>query len=100
MSADAILIGCPEYNFSISGALKNALDWVSRVTGNPWEKKPVAIIGCTGGHSGGIRAIIELKKVLEAFSACILIKECLIPTNYLKFDQNQNLTDKDIKTAI
>ena len=64
MSADAILIGCPEYNFSISGALKNALDLVSRVSGNPWQQKPVAIIGCTAGPSGGLRAIEELVKIL------------------------------------
>ena len=36
LAADAILIGCPEYNYSISGALKNAIDWVSRVKTNPW----------------------------------------------------------------
>ncbi len=74
MSADAILIGCPEYNYSISGALKNALDWVSRVTDNPWNQKPVAIIGCTAGPSGGLRAIEELVKVLESFGAHVLPK--------------------------
>ena len=100
LAADAILIGCPEYNFSISGALKNAIDWVSRVKTNPWQKKPVAIIGCTAGPSGGVRAIYDLRKVLMAFDAYILTKECNIPANYLKFDKEQNLTDKDIQTAI
>ena len=100
LAADAILIGSPEYNYSISGALKNAIDWVSRVPTNPWEKKPVAIIGCTAGRSGGVRSIYELRKILMAFDAYILTKECNIPANYLKFDQNQNLTDKEIQTAI
>ena len=96
MSADAILIGCPEYNFSISGALKNALDWVSRVTKNPWHQKPVAIIGCTAGPSGGLLAIDELTKILESFSAHVLSKQCLIAANYLKFDKDLNLTDNEI----
>ena len=72
MAADAIIIANPEYNYSISGALKNAIDWVSRVKGNPWEKKPVAIIGCSAGMSGGMRSLYELKKILEMFNAFIL----------------------------
>ena len=81
MEADAILIGCPEYNGSVSGALKNAIDWVSRVKGNPWERKPVAIIGCTAGNSGSIRSLYELKKILKYFDALTLEKECLISQN-------------------
>ena len=100
MAADAILIGNPEYNYSISGALKNAIDWISRVKGNPFEKKAVAVIGSTGGHSGGLLSLYELKKVLGFFDVFFLHKETLIPANYLKFDQEQNLTDKDIQTAI
>ena len=96
MAADAIVIANPEYNYSVSGALKNAIDWVSRVKGNPWEKKAVAIIGCSAGPSGGLRSLYELKKILGFFNASILNKECNIPANYLKFDNNQNLTDKDI----
>jgi len=87
LSADVILIGCPEYNYSISGALKNAIDWISRVQPNPILKKPIAIIGCTAGPSGGVRAIYELRKVLSFFDPLILNKECNIPANYLKFDQ-------------
>ena len=62
--------------------------------------KPVAIIGCTAGPSGGVRSIYELRKILSFFDAAILNKECNIPANYLKFDENQNLTDKDIQIAI
>ena len=77
MAADAILIGCPEYNFSISGALKNAIDWVSRVNGNPWQDKAVAIIGCTAGVSGGVRSTYELAKIMEMFGCHILPKTYL-----------------------
>ena len=56
LAADAILIGSPEYNYSISSALKNLIDWVSRIQPNCFEKKPVAILSATGGPSGGARS--------------------------------------------
>ena len=49
MGADAVIFGCPEYNYSVSGPLKNMLDWVSRVKGGLFDKKPIAIIGCAAG---------------------------------------------------
>ena len=60
LAADGIIIGSPEFNYSITGPLKNAIDWVSRVKGNPWDNKPVAIICCTASHLGGLRSIYEL----------------------------------------
>lgn len=53
--ADAVVIASPEYNKSISGVLKNALDWVSRTDGNPWRDKPLAIVSATAGRAGGER---------------------------------------------
>ena len=52
-AADAVVISGPEYNKSVTGVLKNALDWVSRTEGNPWQDKPVAIMAATGGRAGG-----------------------------------------------
>ena len=52
-AADAVIISTPEYNKGPSGALKNALDWVSRVEGNPWHDKPVAVISAAAGRAGG-----------------------------------------------
>ena len=54
--ADGVLLGCPEYNYSISSALKNAIDWVSRIQPQPFDKKPIAIISSTAGPSGGARS--------------------------------------------
>ena len=74
-----MLIGNPEFNYSVSGPLKNALDWLSRVKGpNAWEKKPIAIIGCAAGMSGSLRSLYELKKVLEYHGGIVLGKECNI----------------------
>ena len=53
--ADAVLVACPEYNYGVTAALKNALDWVSRDKRKPWAKKPTAIMSF-GGMSGGFSA--------------------------------------------
>ena len=59
--ADALLIASPEYNFSISGVLKNAIDWLSRVPAPPFKDKPVAILSATMGPLGGARQQYELR---------------------------------------
>jgi len=71
--ADAILIATPEYNGSIPGSLKNALDWVSRpLAESPIRSKPVAVIGASTGAFGAVWAQRELKKVLGLMSARVL----------------------------
>jgi len=65
--ADAVLIATPEYNSSVPGALKNALDWASRpFATNAFRNKPVAVIGSSAGMFGGVWAQAELRKVLGA----------------------------------
>ena len=71
--ADAILFATPEYNGSIPGQLKNALDWVSRpIADTPIRAKPVAVIGASPGAFGAVWAQRELKKVLGLMSAKVL----------------------------
>ena len=61
--ADAILIASPEYNYSVPGILKNAIDWASRPYGdNAFEGKPVAIMSASIGHLGGARAQYHLRQ--------------------------------------
>src|SRR5215471_13225844 len=68
--ADAVLISTPEYNASLPGALKNALDWASRpFATNPFRSKPVAVIGASGGMFGAVWAQAELRKVLGTMGA-------------------------------
>ncbi|HEX5894466.1 MAG TPA: NADPH-dependent FMN reductase, partial [Solirubrobacterales bacterium] len=68
--ADAVLFSTPEYNHSIPGQLKNAIDWVSRpVLGNPLHGKPVAGVGASTGSFGAVWAQAELRKVLGALHA-------------------------------
>ncbi len=71
--ADAVLLATPEYNGSIPGQLKNALDWVSRpISESPIRGKPTAVIGASTGAFGAIWAQRELKKVLGLMSAKVL----------------------------
>ena len=72
-AADAVVISGPEYNKSISGVLKNTLDWVSRVEGNPWHNKPVAILSATAGMAGGPRAQFALRHCMVSFRPHLLM---------------------------
>ena len=74
--ADAVLIATPEYNHSIPGALKNALDWVSRpLAGNPMMGKPALVIGASTGMFGAVWAQAETRKVLAALGARVIDEE-------------------------
>lgn len=70
--SDGVILACPEYNQGIPGVVKNALDWISRVDGNPWHNKPVAIIHATAGRTGGARANYALRLALAPFSTQLL----------------------------
>jgi chromate reductase, NAD(P)H dehydrogenase (quinone) len=77
--ADAVLFATPEYNHSVPGALKNALDWVSRPHAtNPLRNKPVAVVGASTGSFGAVWAQAELRKVLGAIGARVLDRELAV----------------------
>jgi chromate reductase, NAD(P)H dehydrogenase (quinone) len=76
---DAVLFATPEYNRSIPGALKNALDWLSRpLATSPLRNKPVAVIGASTGIFGAVWAQAELRKVLAAIGARVLDRETAV----------------------
>lgn len=86
-AADAVVISTPEYNKSISGVLKNALDWVSRTKPVPWRDKPVAIMSATAGRAGGERTQFALRLCLVAFRPHLLQgPEVLVGQNAQQFD--------------
>ncbi len=93
--ADAIIIGCPEYNASFSGVLKNALDWVSRLKGNPWLGKPVAIVSAAGGRAGGARSQSAFRLAMNPFRARVLPgPEVLVASAGQAFDDEGRLKDE------
>jgi chromate reductase len=79
-AADAVLFATPEYNHSIPGQLKNAMDWVSRpLADTPLKGKPVAVIGASTGMFGAVWAQAELRKVLAAIGAKVIDRELPVP---------------------
>lgn len=93
VAADAVVIAGPEYNKSISGVLKNALDWVSRTKGAPWRNKPVALMTATAGRSGGERAQWIMHLSLMPFRPRLINgPEVLVGSASSQFDENGILT--------
>jgi chromate reductase len=98
-SADALIIVTPEYNWSIPGGLKNAIDWVSRMKDQPFKDKPVALQSAAGGILGGSRAQYHLRQCLTSVDAILFGRpEVIVTFAPQKFDE-QTLELKD-PTAI
>jgi chromate reductase len=92
--ADGILFATPEYNSSVPGQLKNALDWVSRPpTKSPLRNKPVAVVGASTGAFGAVWAQAELRKVLAATGARVVDAEVAVGHADSRFDENGRLVD-------
>ena len=101
-SADGVVFGVPEYNYSIPGGLKNALDWVSRPPPlSPLRGKPVGIVGAASGMSGTIRAQTHLRQMLLfSDSPCLNQPEVLIPRAHERFDSHGRLTDASTRALL
>jgi chromate reductase len=100
-AADAILIATPEYNASLPGVLKNALDWVSRpydVT--PLRGKPAAVVGASTGLFGAVWAQAEGRKVLRTIGAHVLEDELPVGIAHEAFDDEGRLRDPELTTRL
>ena len=99
--ADAVFFATPEYNSSVPGALKNALDWASRPHAtNPFRNKPVAVIGSSAGAFGGVWAAAELRKVLGAMGARVTDAEVAVGHAPTSSTTNGNLVDDDVLSEL
>jgi chromate reductase, NAD(P)H dehydrogenase (quinone) len=99
--ADAVLVATPEYNSSIPGQLKNALDWASRpFKTNVLRNKPVAVAGATTGAYGAVWAQAELRKVLGATGARVVPAEVAVAHAHQRFDEDGSLVDPEIRAAL
>ncbi len=100
-SAEAVVIASPEYNQSFTGVLKNALDWVSRTDGSPWQDKPVAIMSAAAGRAGGARANYALRLALTTFRPRLLTgPEVLVANSGSQFDEEGRLTEPRYERAL
>ncbi len=100
-AADAVLIATPEYNASIPGALKNAIDWASRpYPENALRGKPVAVIGASTGIFGAVWAQAELRKVLHHAGARPLEEELALGTAAQAFGPGGELRDPELRERL
>jgi chromate reductase len=99
--ADAVLFATPEYNSSIPGVLKNAVDWASRpLATNVLRNKPVAVIGASTGMFGAVWAQADLRKVLAACGARVLDAEVPVGHAATRFDDDGALTDDNVRARL
>ncbi|CAN5686846.1 NAD(P)H-dependent oxidoreductase [soil metagenome] len=95
--ADAIMFATPEYNSSIPGQLKNAIDWASRpLATNVLRNKPVAVVGVSTGMFGGVWSQAELRKVLAATGARVVQGECAVGQAPTRFAEDGRLIDEEL----
>ena len=94
-AADGVLIASPEYNFSLTAALKNAIDWGSRPPNQVWQDKPIAIFSVSQGPMGGARVQYDLRRILGQIWGHVLPRpEVFIGSAPSKFDAQGKLTDE------
>jgi chromate reductase len=100
--ADAILIATPEYNYSVPGVLKNAIDWASRPYGdNAWDGKPVALMGASPGTLGTARAQYHLRQTLVFLDMHPINRpEVMISNAAQRFDEHGRLVDEKSRKLI
>ncbi len=100
--ADAVLFVTPEYNYSVPGVLKNAIDWASRPYGDSaWNGKPAAIMGASVGTLGTARAQYHLRQIMVFLNMFPINQpEVMIGNAAKRFDQEGNLTDDATKEFI
>jgi chromate reductase len=100
--AGGVVFAVPEYNYSIPGGLKNALDWISRPpASSPLRGKPVGLVGAASGMSGTIRAQAHLRQILLYSDApCLGQPEVLIPRAQDRFDQTGRLSDDSTRELL
>jgi chromate reductase, NAD(P)H dehydrogenase (quinone) len=101
-AADAILIASPEYNYSVPGVLKNAIDWASRPYGDSaWPGKPVAIMSASIGMLGGARAQYHLRQSFVFLDVKPVTKpEVFVTFAAQKFDESGRLIDEPTRTVV
>jgi chromate reductase len=99
--ADALFFATPEYNHSIPGVLKNAIDWASRPAGaSAFMNKPVAVVGASTGAFGAVWAQAELRKVLASTGARVVEGELALGHAHERFDDDGRLLDANLREEL
>ena len=101
-AADGVIIITPEYNYSVPGVLKNAIDWVSRLPNQPFANKPVALQSAAGGMLGGARAQYHMRQAMVFLDALVFNRpEVLVSFVKSKVDETRGVvTDEPTREVI
>jgi len=96
--ADVVMIATPEYNYSLPGVLKNAIDWVSRIDKQPFNNKAIAILGASAGALGTARAQYHMRQVFVFLGGLVMNRpEVFVGSAQTKFDENGELTHQETR---
>lgn len=100
--AQGVIISTPEYNASIPGGLKNAIDWISRPghIPNPWRNKVVLMMSATGGWGGGRGVLPELRHILSVLGAFVVPHGVMVPSADGAFDEQGALKDERTRVQV
>ncbi|MEJ0018349.1 MAG: NADPH-dependent FMN reductase [Acetobacteraceae bacterium] len=100
-AADGLLFVTPEYNYSVPGVLKNAIDWASRPPEQPFDGKPIGLMGGSAGAMGTGRAQYHLRQCFIFLNGLVMNRpEVMIPAVQTKFDAEGKLTDQATRDFI
>lgn len=99
-AADALLVATPEYNNSIPGGLKNAVDWASRPPDQPFKGKPALLLSASPGQFGGVRAVLALRQVLTALMAVVIPNTVSVSHADQAFDAGGALKDQRQRATV
>lgn len=105
LSHHALLLACPEYNSSITAALKNAIDWISRPVPNEgplacFAGKTAALLACSPGGFGGLRGLVTVRSILGNIKVTVLPTQIAVPTVNEKLNPDDSLKDAKIQDSV
>jgi NAD(P)H-dependent FMN reductase len=99
-AADALVIATPEYNNSVPGPLKNAIDWASRPPDNPFKGKVVLLMGASPGQFGAVRGVLAVRLILTALFAIVIPQMVLVARADQAFDEAGALKDPKSRNQV
>ncbi|NNE65763.1 MAG: NAD(P)H-dependent oxidoreductase [Pyrinomonadaceae bacterium] len=105
LESDGFLIASPEYNSSITGALKNMIDWTSRPNdgrsaGASFAGKSAALMSASPGGLGGLRGLFDVRKILSTMGVIVLPAQVAVSQSYTAFDENGEIIDEKMRSQV